>query len=407
MNFDEGLKLAFQTVKSNKMRTFLTTLGIVIGVTAVIGMMSIINALDRYMTKSLSSIGGNVFWIQKYPAVQVGHLDQKYRMRKDLKYEHAEAIKRSATLVSAVSAEFFRWGKTVKYKDRATNPNVLVYGGDEYWADVNGRNISEGRMISLMDVQHRRAVAVLGADVAEKLFPFTYPIGEQVKIDGIRYEVIGVMEKMGQAMMGNQDNIVTIPNSTFIKTYGDWGSINIAVKAKSAETILDAMDQVTAILRIARKVPPGDENDFEVVTADSIMNTLRNLTGFIFIAAVIICGISLLVGGIGIMNIMLVSVTERTREIGIRKAVGAKRRHILTQFMTEAVGICLFGGLIGILLGVVVGLLIAQAFKLPPVIPLWSIFVGMGFSLLIGVIFGTYPALKAAKLDPIEALRYE
>ena len=407
MNFDEGLKLAFQTVKSNKMRTFLTTLGIVIGVTAVIGMMSIINALDRYMTKSLSSIGGNVFWIQKFPAVQVGHLDQKYRMRKDLKYEHAEAIKRSATLVSAVSAEFFRWGKTVKYKDRATNPNVLVYGGDEYWADVNGRNISEGRMISLMDVQHRRAVAVLGADVAEKLFPFTYPIGEQVKIDGIRYEVIGVMEKMGQAMMGNQDNIVTIPNSTFIKTYGDWGSINIAVKAKSAETILDAMDQVTAILRIARKVPPGDENDFEVVTADSIMNTLRNLTGFIFIAAVIICGISLLVGGIGIMNIMLVSVTERTREIGIRKAVGAKRRHILTQFMTEAVGICLFGGLIGILLGVVVGLLIAQAFKLPPVIPLWSIFVGMGFSLLIGVVFGTYPALKAAKLDPIEALRYE
>lgn len=407
MNFDEGLKLAFQTVKSNKMRTFLTTLGIVIGVTAVIGMMSIINALDRYMTKSLSSIGGNVFWIQKYPAVQVGHLDQKYRMRKDLKYEHAEAIKRSATLVSAVSAEFFRWGKTVKYKDRATNPNVLVYGGDEYWADVNGRNISEGRMISLMDVQHRRAVAVLGADVAEKLFPFTYPIGEQVKIDGIRYEVIGVMEKMGQAMMGNQDNIVTIPNSTFIKTYGDWGSINIAVKAKSAETILDAMDQVTAILRIARKVPPGDENDFEVVTADSIMNTLRNLTGFIFIAAVIICGISLVVGGIGIMNIMLVSVTERTREIGIRKAVGAKRRHILTQFMTEAVGICLFGGLIGILLGVVVGLLIAKAFKLPPVIPLWSIFVGMGFSLLIGVVFGTYPALKAAKLDPIEALRYE
>ena len=407
MNFDEGLKLAFQTVKSNKMRTFLTTLGIVIGVTAVIGMMSIINALDRYMTKSLSSIGGNVFWIQKYPAVQVGHLDQKYRLRKDLKYEHAEAIKRSATLVSAVSAEFFRWGKTVKYKDRATNPNVLVYGGDEYWADVNGCNISEGRMISLMDVQHRRAVAVLGADVAEKLFPFTYPIGEQVKIDGIRYEVIGVMEKMGQAMMGNQDNIVTIPNSTFIKTYGDWGSINIAVKAKSAETILDAMDQVTAILRIARKVPPGDENDFEVVTADSIMNTLRNLTGFIFIAAVIICGISLLVGGIGIMNIMLVSVTERTREIGIRKAVGAKRRHILTQFMTEAVGICLFGGLIGILLGVVVGLLIAQAFKLPPVIPLWSIFVGMGFSLLIGVVFGTYPALKAAKLDPIEALRYE
>jgi len=407
MNFDEGIKLAFQTVKANKMRSFLTTLGIVIGVMSVIGMMSIINALDRYMTNALSAIGGNVFWIQKYPAVQMGHLDHKYRMRKDLKYEHAEAIMRNATLVSAVSAEFYRWGKTIKYKDLATNANVLVYGGDEYWMDVNGRNISEGRAISRMDVQHRRQVIVLGTDIVEKLFPFSYPIGEEVKIDGIRYEVIGVMEKMGQAMMGNQDNVVTIPNSTFIKTYGDWGSINIAVKAKSPELILEAMDQVTAVLRIARKVPPGEENDFEVVTADSIMDTLRNITGFVFIAAVIICAISLLVGGIGIMNIMLVSVTERTREIGIRKAIGAKKRHILTQFMTEAVGICLFGGIIGILLGVVIGLLIAQALKLPPVIPLWSVFVGMGFSLVIGVIFGTYPAMKAANLAPIEALRYE
>jgi len=407
MNFDEGIKLAFQTVKANKMRSFLTTLGIVIGVMSVIGMMSIINALDRYMANALSAIGGNVFWIQKYPAVQMGHLDPKYRMRKDLKYEHAEAIMRNATLVSAVSAEYYRWGKTIKYKELATNANVLVYGGDEYWMDVNGRNISEGRAISRMDVQHRRPVVVLGTDIVEKLFPFSYPIGEEVKIDGIRYEVIGIMEKMGQAMMGNQDNIVTIPNSTFIKTYGDWGSINIAIKAKKPELILDAMDQVTAVLRIARKVPPGEENDFEIVTADSIMDTLRNITGFVFIAAVIICAISLLVGGIGIMNIMLVSVTERTREIGIRKAIGAKKRHILTQFMTEAVGICLFGGIIGILLGVVIGLLIAQALKLPPVIPVWSILVGMGFSLLIGVIFGTYPAMKAAKLDPIEALRYE
>jgi len=407
MNFDEGIKLAFQTVKANKMRSFLTTLGIVIGVMSVIGMMSIINALDRYMTKTLSAIGGNVFWIQKYPAVQMGHLDHKYRMRKDLKYEHAEAIMRNATLVSAVSAEFYRWGKTIKYKDQVTNPNVMVYGGDEYWADVNGRNISEGRAISHQDVQHRRSVVVIGADIVDKLFPFSYPIGEEVKIDGIRYEVIGVIEKQGQFLGGSQDNIVTIPHTTFIKTYGDWGSIGIAVKAKSEDKILEAMDQVTAILRIARKVPPGAENDFEIVTADSIMATLRNLTGFVFIAAVIICAISLLVGGIGIMNIMLVSVTERTREIGIRKAIGAKKRHILTQFMTEAVGICLFGGIIGILLGVVIGLLIAQALKLPPVIPVWSIFVGMGFSLLIGVIFGTYPALKAAKLDPIEALRYE
>lgn len=407
MNFDEGIKLAFQTVKSNKMRTFLTTLGIVIGVMSVIGMMAIINALDRYMAKTLSTIGGNVFWVQKYPAVRMGHLDQKYRLRKDLKYEHVEAIKRNATLISAVSAEYYRWGRTIKYKDLATNPNIMVYGGDEFWADVNGRNISEGRALSRMDIHHRRPVVVIGADIVDKLFPFTYPVGEEVKIDGIRYEVIGVIEKMGQFLGGSQDNMVAIPYTAFTKVYGDRGSIGIAVKAKNPELILEAMDQVTAILRIARKVPPGAENDFEVVTADSIMDTLRNLTGFVFIAAVIICAISLLVGGIGIMNIMLVSVTERTREIGIRKAVGAKKRHILTQFMTEAVGICLFGGLIGILMGVLIGLLIARALKLPPAIPLWSIFVGMGFSLFVGVVFGTYPAMKAAKLDPIEALRYE
>jgi putative ABC transport system permease protein len=180
MNFDEGIKLAFQTVKANKMRSFLTTLGIVIGVMSVIGMMSIINALDRYMTNALSAIGGNVFWIQKYPAVQMGHLDHKYRMRKDLKYEHAEAIMRNATLVSAVSAEFYRWGKTIKYKDLATNANVLVYGGDEYWMDVNGRNISEGRAISdgcpSTAGSHRFKHGIVG-----KALSIFLPIGERVK----------------------------------------------------------------------------------------------------------------------------------------------------------------------------------------------------------------------------------
>lgn len=407
MNFDEGLRLAFQTVKANKMRTFLTTLGIVIGVMAIIGMMSIINALDRYMTQTLSAIGGNVFWIQKYPAVQMGNLDRKYRQRKDLKLVHAEAISRKATLVQTVSAENYQWGKQVKYKNDATNPNVIVYGGDQWWADVNGHNISEGRFISQEDLQHRRNVAVLGADVVDKLFPFAYPVGEYVQIDGKRYEVIGVAERRGNIFGQSQDNFVAIPYSTFAKYFGEDHSIGIAIKAKSTELLPAAMDQVVAILRIARKVPPGAENDFEIVTADSVMDTLRNLTGFVFIAAVVICAISLVVGGIGIMNIMLVSVTERTREIGIRKAVGAKKRHILNQFLTEAIGICLLGGIIGIILGVIVGILIGQALKLPPVIPLWSVFLGVGFSLLIGVVFGTYPAMKAAKLDPIEALRYE
>lgn len=407
MNFDEGLKLAFQTIKANKLRSFLTTLGIVIGVMSIIGMMSIINALDRYMTSTLSAIGGNVFWIQKYPAVQMGHLDRKYRLRKDLKIAHAEAISRRATLTAAVSVELYEWGQQIKYQDKATNPNVMLYGGDQWWADVNGLNISEGRPLTPEDILHRRNVAIVGADVVDKLFPFTYPVGEAIQVHGVRYEVIGVTEKRGSMFGQSQDNFVAIPYSTFTKYFGEKRSIGIAVKARNVEVLPEAMDEVVAILRNARKVPPGNENDFEIVTADSVMDTLRNLTGFVFVAAVVICAISLVVGGIGIMNIMLVSVTERTREIGIRKAVGAKNRHILYQFMTEAVGICLFGGIIGVILGAIVGVVIGQALKLPPVIPVWSVILGVCFSLLIGVIFGTYPAMKAARLDPIEALRYE
>jgi len=407
MNFEEGLILAFQTVKNNKLRTFLTTLGIVIGVMAVIGMMSIIYALERHVTQTLSAVGGSVFWVQKYPAVQIGHLDRKYRNRKNITVEHAHAVKRLAKAVGAVSPEFYTWGKQIKYRDESTNPNIIIYGGDENWAEVNDRYISEGRLFIKEDIYHKRYVAVIGSDIVEKLFPFSYPVGEKIKIGNIRFEVVGVIDKKGKIFGNSQDNLVTIPYSTFRKVFGTKRTINIGIKAKSVELIPEAIDQTISALRIARKVPPGAENDFEIVTQDSIMDTIKNFTGFIFIAAVVICGISLLVGGIGIMNIMLVSVTERTREIGIRKAIGAKRKHILFQFMTESIGICIFGGIIGVILGVVVRLFISAALKLPPTIPVWSIFLGLGFSLLIGVVFGVYPAMKAARLDPIEALRHE
>lgn len=406
MNFDEGFKLAWQTVKANKMRTFLTTLGIVIGVMSVIGMMSIINALEQHMTNAFSSIGGDIFWIQKYPAVQMGRLPKEIRMRKDLKFKDVEAIRKRATTIQAVSAEIMVWGKQIKYRDNATNPNILVYGGDEYWAEVNGRFISEGRFFTRDEIHRKEQVILLGSDVTEKLFPFTYPVGEYVKIEGTRFKVIGLIEPRGAILGSSQDNLVVIPFDTFTKLYGEQRSIGIGVKALPKQ-LVRGMDEVTGILRISRKVPPGAPNDFEIVTQDSIMSTLKNLTGFVFIAAVVICGIALLVGGIGIMNIMLVAVTERTREIGIRKAIGAKKRHILNQFLTESVGICLFGGLIGVILGVLIGIIIAAVLKLPPVIPLWSVILGVCFSMMIGLLFGVYPAMKAARLNPIEALRWE
>ncbi len=408
MNFEEGIKLTLQTIKANKLRSVLTTLGIVIGVMAVIGMMSIISALDQYMKQSLSAVGGNIFWIQKYPAVRMGRLDKKYRMRKDITFQQAQRLAGLATkAVDKISPEIATWGKKLKYKDKSTNANVLVYGGDATWAEVNGRYIDEGRFINENDISHRRKVIILGKDIVDRLFPFSYPIGKEVKIGNKRFDVIGIVDEKGEMFGESQDNLVIIPYTTFTKIYGEFRTVNIGVKAKNSELIPEAMDEISAYLRIIRKVAPGDENDFEIITADSIMDTLKNLTGFVFVAAVIICGISLLVGGIGIMNIMLVAVTERTREIGIRKAIGAKRKDILNQFLTEAIGICSFGGLIGVLLGVSIGLLISAKLNLPPTIPIWSVLLGLGFSLFIGIIFGVYPAMKAARLDPIEALRYE
>jgi len=408
MNFEEGLRLAFQTVKRNKLRTFLTALGIVIGVMSVIGMMSIINALERHMRQSLSAVGGSTFWVQKYPAVQMGRLDKKYRNRPDITFEQAERLTRYAQeAVAKVSPEIATFGKQVRYEDKHTNPNIILYGGDAYWAQVNGRLLRAGRMFTENDVYHRRNVVVIGHDIVERLFPFSYAVGKEVKVGNRRFRVIGVLEEQGQLLGGSRDNLVAIPYTTFLKIFGAHRSVNIGVKAKNAQLIPAAMDEVENILRMVRKVPPGAESDFELISQDSIMDTLKNLTGFVFIAAVVICAISLLVGGIGIMNIMLVSVTERTREIGIRKALGAKKHHILNQFMTEAVGICMAGGLIGVLLGVLVGVMIGSALNLPPTIPLWSIFLGLGFSVFIGLVFGVYPAMKAARLDPIVALRYE
>lgn len=408
MNFDEGFRLAWQTVIANKLRSFLTALGIVIGVMAVIGMMSIITALDVYMKKALSEVSGNVFYVQKNPAVRMGRLDKKYRNRKIITFNQSEKLTTIATkYVDKISPSVYIWGKPIKFEDKATTPNVVIMGGTESWSNVNSSYVTEGRFLTGNDLLHKRQIIILGKDIEEKLFPFTYPVGKYVKIGNKRFQVVGLLEEKGQIFGESQDNRVIIPFTTFQKIYGHHRSVSLGIRAKNEDVIIKAMDEVESKLRTIRKVAPGDETDFEIITQDSIMNILKDMTGFIFIAAIVICGISLLVGGIGIMNIMLVAVSERTREIGIRKAVGAKKIHIMHQFLTEAVGICLMGGAVGVILGVGIGLLISSIMKLPPTIPVWSIFLGLGFSVTVGLVFGVYPAMKAAKLDPIEALRHD
>jgi putative ABC transport system permease protein len=405
MELREGFWMALESIRANKFRSFLTTLGIIIGVWAVIGMQTFISGLNHKVEKDLSVLGAGTFYVQKFPAIVTNF--EKYRNRKDITLEQVQAVEERATLIAQISPSVYNWGVTVRYRDKKTNPDVIVYGGNEFWPLVSGFFVEEGRFFTRSDVDHRAAVCVLGQAIAEKLFPFEDPLGKEILLEGHRVTVIGIFEEKGSMFGQSQDNLAVIPITTFQKFFGKRQSIEFAARAKDPALMAEAIDQVVGILRTVRKVPPGAPNDFEVLTKDSLMETWRNLTKYVFLGAIIIAGMSLLVGGIGIMNIMLVSVTERTREIGIRKAVGARRSDILGQFITEAIILSSVGGLIGIVVGIASGILLGLAINWPTVIPAGAAVVGFFFSVAVGLFFGIYPAAKASNLNPIEALRYE
>ncbi len=406
MEYRESLNEALAALRSNKMRSILTTLGIIIGVTTIIGMMSIIQGLQDYMVSELSVLGTNVFQVQKNPAVNFGHLDEKYRRRKPLTLEHARAIEKAPHVV-AVGPEVWMWGIVVRYKDKRTNPDIVLAGGTPEFSVNNGYYVEEGRFLTDEDVDLRRQVAVLGKDVVEFLFPHSSAVGKMVRIGAYKYRVIGTLEEQGGTLGQSRDNYIIIPITTFHKIYGNRRSLNITVRARSVEQMDEAMEETIGILRAVRKVPPGKENDFEIFTSQSLIETFNDLTRNVKIAAIGIALISLLVGGIGIMNIMLVSVTERTREIGIRKAIGAKRSDILWQFILEAIILGNVGGFIGVIVGALLGIIVGATTPLPTAIPLWAILLGIGFCTFVGLFFGIYPAAKAARLEPVVALRYE
>ncbi len=405
MELRESAWMAIESIRANKFRAFLTTLGIIIGVWAVIGMQTFISGLNQRVEEDLSVLGAGTFYVQKYPAIVTNI--EKYRNRKDITLEQVEAVKNRADLVAQVSPTVYTFGKTVRYKDKKTNPDVLVYGGNEFWQLVSGYFVQEGRFFTSADIQHRSSVGVLGQAIVEKLFPFEDPIGKEIRLEEHRVTVVGVFEEKGQMFGQNQDNVVVLPISTFQKFFGKKQSIEFAVKAKDPQIMNEAIDQVIGILRTVRKVPPDKPNDFEVLTKDTLMDTWKNLTRYVFLGALLIAGMSLLVGGIGIMNIMLVSVTERTREIGIRKAVGANRKDILWQFITEAVILSGVGGVIGVAIGILSGKLLGVLIHWPTIIPFGAALLGFLFASAVGLFFGIYPAVKASKLNPIEALRYE
>lgn len=409
MNFKEIWRSARSSIKQNKLRSFLTLLGVVIGIFSIIGVMTAINVLQQTVEENLNGLGAGTFQVQKYPNMNMGNTRWKYHSRKNLDYRDFERLLPRLKIVDYATAEDWNYAKTIRYKDKETKPNVVVAGITHNWEFTNNLNIDLGRMITQIDETNGSHVIVLCYDIVDILFPNSNPVGNNVKIDGVKYRVIGVAERKGQRFGNSQDNYAYIPLTTYFKYYGQasFTSLNYCFSVVDQEQFEEGKQEVINELRLIRGDKFGEENSFELWTNASLIDNFNQMTAAIKVAAAIIASIALLASGIGIMNIMLVTVSERTREIGVRKSLGAKSRDILSQFMLEALILTEMGGIIGIIIGVIAGNLVAVAMKISVVFPWdWAI-IGLVVCSAIAVIFGSYPAYKAAKLDPIEALRYE
>jgi putative ABC transport system permease protein len=417
----ENIRFAFRSILVQRLRSFLTLLGIVSGVATVIAMVSFVAGFNDAITGAFSSFGTTLVQYQKYePRFGGGPTGppEEQRKRRDLTLEDAHTLKRLNTLAAAVSPERYlnlpALAASTTFKNRkgkeANGPTLAGIVPD--YATANNAGIADGRFFVDADVSHAARTAVVGPDVADALWLHRDPIDQEILINGVAFRVVGLLEKRGSFLGGSLDNIVLIPFSTFDEMFPDvknsnGDTIHIATVPTDPNQIQAMTDQGVAILRTRRGLKAKEPNDFAIFTSEGQLETFRAITGGIAGAMILIAGIALLVGGVGVMNIMLVSVTERTREIGVRKALGATRKDIATQFLVEAVALTCVGGAIGIAVGLGIAMLVRLVFDFPASAPLWSIGLGFGVSTAIGLIFGLWPALKAAKQDPIEALRYE
>ncbi|WP_243305149.1 ABC transporter permease [Geothrix oryzisoli] len=414
----ENVRFALRAMVAQKLRSFLTLLGIVAGVATVIAMVSFVSGFNDAVTDSFSSFGTTLVQFQKYePRFGGGRLPEDQKRRRDLTIEDAEALKQTATLAAAVSQERYLFGNdaanlTVKTPEGQEGNNPTFVGTNPDYAPSNNSFIQDGRFFVDADVAHTARTCVLGPQTAEALFGKKDPIGRTVLVNGTAFSVIGLLEKKGSFLGGDADNILIIPISTFDEMFpqvknGGGDTIHIATIPKDPKRMYEMMDQEVAILRARRGLKASQPNDFAIFTSEAQLKTFQQITGGIAGAMVLIAAIALLVGGVGVMNIMLVSVTERTREIGVRKALGATRKDIAMQFLVEAISLTGVGGAVGIAVGLGIAMLVRLVFEFPAAAPVWSIVLGFGVSTAVGLVFGLWPALKAAKQDPIEALRYE
>ncbi len=409
MSWTENFNAALHTLKGNRLRASLTLLSVAIGVFSIISVMTSIGALQNSIESGLSMLGANTFQIQKYPNDMGGGPGrrERFRNRMDITWKQGIELVKRAEKPLRIGLESWHFGATVGWRNKRTDPNIPVAGETPEGLLTNQWEIEYGRSLTQSDIDLARPVVVIGPGILDRLFPTAVnPVGETVRMKGRDFTIVGVMRDRG-GLFGRRDNYFIIPISTFFHMYGSNRSLHIMVQAPSRESFDAVQDEVIGILRSLRNVPPGEENDFAIFSNESVITQFNEMTFALRAGTLAVAAVALLAAGIGIMNIMLVSVTERTREIGVRKAVGATRRAIVSQFLNEAVSITLLGGLAGIIAGLLAGNALAMALEIDGIVqPLW-IAVGLAACGLIGIAFGTYPAWKAANLDPIEALRYE
>jgi putative ABC transport system permease protein len=413
MNFidiRESAFMALDTVRSNKLRSALTILGVSVGVVTVVFMVSIIQGLNKAFAAQIESLGSNTIWATKFDP-SIGHQPTAEEIhRKELTIADADAIRRDAPSIDSVSPFYRKINETIRYADKQSDTPILI-GVTPYHEYTTSSFVARGRYVSELDVDQRTNICVLGQDLVRALFVTEDPLGKEIKIAGRPFTVVGVMEPLGSILGQSRDNSLYIPITTFEKYYPDIQFPEIIsaiiVKPINRAYVKPAIDEMTDILRRQRRVPPGAPNNFGISSQDALMDVYNQLTGATYLVLTAISFVALMIGGIGVMNIMLVSVTERTKEIGLRKAVGATRANILWQFLIEAVVLTAIGGLLGLMVGELFSYLTNKYSPLPAYVPPWAIGVGIGLSAAVGIIFGLWPAWKAASLDPIESLRWE
>jgi len=407
MNFVEAIRIALQSLWANKLRSVLTLLGVVIGVAAVIAVVTFVNGINGYVAEKIFNLGADVFLISKVSPV-VTNIDQflEGEKRKNLTMEDYEALA-DCRHCSMVGASTINPSGHVRAGEQAIS-DVWIRGlTPSMWAILD-LDVTQGRTINETDLNNRSNVTVIGTDIVENLFPGVDPLGKEVRIEGQLYTIVGVGKKQGKTLGQSRDNYTAIPLTTYLKQFGTHQSVRLSGKANGVGAQLDAaIDDARAILRARRHDLPGQPDSFAAETNASFLSIWANLSSTFFIAMIAIAAISLVVGGIVIMNIMLVSVTERTREIGIRKAMGARSGDVLLQFLIESGTMALVGGLIGVLFGISFAKGITALIGMPSAIEIWAVMAGLFVSTSVGLFFGVYPARRAAKLDPIAALRFE